>query len=435
MRLCHVVAIALLAGSLLARPVDGRAQTTTQSPTPTPTPPKTTLRVFAGGQNQRPDLTRKLLDQYQRTHPGVTIEIETGGATSELQRQYLSTVLNAKDPAIDVYLIDIVNPAQYAAARWLEPLNAYLGNPAAVLKPYLAVYAASNVINGQLAAMPAYADAMFMYYRRDLLEKHQLAEPRTWDELAAAAKKIQAAEGNPRLQGLSIQGAPIEGAVCTFLLPYWSQGKSLSDAAGRLTLDRPAAVAGLKQWLAMVDAGVIKRNVAEVKTPDTVNEFKAGQAVFAVNWSWAWDRFRDDADSKVKGRVGVMPLPAVAGGASVTCVGGWQWAVSAFSRHKAEAARLVRHLTTRDASRLLAAQGALLPTYLDIYTDPEVLKTSPWFQDAAKAVAGGRSRPQSRDYGQVSDIIRTGTSAVLARTQSPEDGVARIESRLRRVMR
>jgi multiple sugar transport system substrate-binding protein len=396
---------------------------------------QTKLRVFSGGQNQRPDLMRQLFDRYQKANPGVSIEIETGGSTSELQRQYLSTVLNAKDPAIDIYLIDIVNPAQYFGAGWLEPLNAYMGEPAAALKPFLPVYASSNVVEGKLAAMPAFADAMFMYYRKDLLEKHKLAEPKTWDELAAAAKKIQAAEGNANLQGLSIQGAPIEGAVCTFLLPYWSQGKDFNDAAGKLTLDRPAAAKGLKQWLSLVDAGVIKRNVAEVKTPDTVNEFKAGQVVFAINWSWAWDRFADDADSKVKGRVGVMPLPAMAGGKSATCVGGWQWAVSAFSKHKADAAKLVKYMAAPEASKFLAMEGALLPTSAGLYTDADVAKLVPWFKDAANVVVAGRSRPLSRDYGQVSDVIRTTTSAVLARTKTPEEGVNDIGSRLGRVMR
>ena len=37
----------------------------------------------------------------------------------------------------------------------------------------------------------------------------------------AAAKKIQAAEGNANLQGLSIQGAPIEGAVDTSTDKSW----------------------------------------------------------------------------------------------------------------------------------------------------------------------------------------------------------------------
>lgn len=397
---------------------------------------QTKLRVFAGGSGQRPDLMRKLFDQFQAKNAGITIEMETGGATSDLQRQYLSTVLNAKDPSIDVYMIDIVNPAQYYGAGWLEPLDAYLGAPAAALKAYLPVYATANVVDGKLAAMPAFADAMFMYYRKDLLDKYKLAEPKTWDELSAAAQKVQAGEGGAdKLQGLSIQGAPIEGAVCTFLIPYWSQGKEFNDASGKLTLDKAAASKGLAQWLAMVDAGVIKKNVAEVKTPDTVNEFKAGQVLFAVNWGFAWDRFQGDTDSKVRGKVGVMPLPAMAGGKSATCVGGWQWAVSAFSKNKPQSAKLVQFLASPEASKFLAVEGSLLPTAQSVYADADVVKAVPWFKDAANVVVAGRSRPLSRDYGQVSDAIRTTTSAVLARTKKPEEGAAEIESRLRRVMR
>jgi multiple sugar transport system substrate-binding protein len=399
---------------------------------------QTTLRVFAGGAAQRPDLTKKLLALYMQRNPSVRVETEAGGATSDLQRQYLSTVLNAKDPAIDVYLIDVVNPAQYFGAGWLEPLDAYLGPATQALAPYLPAYISANVIDGKVAALPAWADAMFLYYRKDLLDKYQLPEPKTWDELVTTAKKVQTSEaqaGAPALQGLSIQGAAIEGAVCTFLLPYWSQGQEFNDAKGKLTLDRALAARGLQQWLSMVDAGVIKKNVAEVKTADTVNEFKAGQVLFAVNWSNAWDRFREDADSKVKGRVGVMPLPAVTGGRSVTCLGGWQWAVSAFSRHKTEAAKLVQFMASAEASKFLAIQGALLPTRAALYTDAEVLASVPWFKDAAAGVVAGKSRPLSREYGRVSDVIRTTTSAVLARTRTPEEGAGDIGSRLGRVMR
>jgi len=394
----------------------------------------TKIRVFSGGQNQRPDLMRKLFDAYQAQNPGTTIEIETGGATSELQRQYLSTVLNAKDTAIDIYMIDIVNPSQYFNAGWLEPLDSYVGG-AAALKPYLPVYSQANLVNGKVAALPAFADAMFMYYRKDLLEKHGVKEPKTWDELTAAAKKITEAEENPSLQGLSIQGAPIEGAVCTFLLPYWSQGKQFNDANGKLTLDKEAATKGLDMWLKMVDAGVLKKNIAEVTTPVTVNEFKAGQVVFAINWGFAWDVFKDAADSQVKGKVGVMPLPAVAGGKSATCVGGWQWAVSAFSKNKPAAAQLVKYMSTPEASKFLAREGSLLPVFQSVYTDADVLKQAPWFKDAANVIIAGQARPISSQYGQVSDVVRTNTNAALARTKTPTEAVNDIEGRLNRVMR
>lgn len=395
---------------------------------------QTTLRVFVGP-NQRPDLQAKLFEQYSRANPGVKVEIETGGATSELQRQYLSTVLNAKDSSIDLFLIDIVNPAQYFGKNWIEPLDKYVGGPAFLRNDYLPVYQQANVVDGKVVALPSQGDSMFMYYRKDLLAKHGVAEPKTWDELAAAARKITAAENNPNLQGLSIQGAPIEGAVCTFLLPYWGQGKQFNDANGKLTLDKTAAVNGLKMWLKMVDDGVIKKNVAEVTTPVTVNEFKAGNVVFAINWGFAFDRFKDDADSRVKGNVGVMPLPAMTGGRSATCMGGWQWAMNAFSKNKDAAGRLIQFLSSKQASAFVAREGSILPVFQSVYSDPEVNRVVPWFKDALPVVLGAQSRPMVEDYGQVSDIIRTTTSAILARTKTPEAGVDEIAARVGRLMR
>lgn len=395
---------------------------------------QTTLRVFVGP-NQRPDLQAKLFEQYSKANPGVKVEIETGGATSELQRQYLSTVLNAKDSAIDLFLIDIVNPAQYYSKGWIEPLDKYVGGPSFLRNDYLPVYQQANVIDGKVVALPSQGDSMFMYYRKDLLAKHGVAEPKTWDELGAAAKKIMAAENNPNLQGLSIQGAPIEGAVCTFLLPYWGQGKQFNDANGKLTLDKSSAINGMKMWLKMVDDGVIKKNVAEITTPVTVNEFKAGQVVFAINWGFAFDRFKDDADSKVKGNVGVMPLPAMSGGKSATCMGGWQWAMNAFSKNKDSAGKLIQFLSSKEASAFVAREGSILPVFQGLYADAEVNKVVPWFKDALPVVLGAQSRPMVEDYGRVSDIIRTTTSAILARTKTPETGVDEIASRVSRLMR
>ena len=242
-----------------------------------------TLRVFSGGANQRPDLMRKLFDNYEKQNPGVKIEIETGGATSELQRQYLSTVLNAKDAAIDIYMIDIINPMQYARAGWLEPLNGYLGSEAStIMNTYLPAYGAANVVDGKIVALPAFADAQFLYYRKDLFDKYGVKAPGTWDELATGLKKILDGEKNGAMNGVATTGAAIEGAVCTFLKPYWSQGKEFNDASGCMTLDKAAAQKGLEMWLSLVDRGVMQKNIGEVRPADMVNAFKAGNLVAMV---------------------------------------------------------------------------------------------------------------------------------------------------------
>ena len=109
----------------------------------------TVLRVFVGGANQRPDVARKMFDEYEKQHPGVKVQLESGGATSELQRQYLSTVLGAKDSTLDIFIIDIINPAQYAAAGWIEPLDTYLGvkDVKQYMSRYLPAYATADVVD------------------------------------------------------------------------------------------------------------------------------------------------------------------------------------------------------------------------------------------------------------------------------------------------
>ena len=394
------------------------------------------IRVFSGGASQRPDLMRKLFDEFEKKNPGSKIDMETGGATSEAQRQYLSTVLNAKDSAIDLYMIDIVNPMQYARAGWLEPLDGYLGAEAGTLmKTYLPAYASADVVDGKIVALPAFADAQFLYYRKDLFEKYGVKSPATWDDLAVGLKKILDGEKNAAMNGVATTGAAIEGAVCSFLKPYWSQGKDFNDASGRMTLDKAAAQKGVEMWLSLVDRGVMQKNIGEVKPADMNNAFKAGNLVAMVNWGFAWDILQTQADSTVKGKVGVLPLPAMTGGKSATCIGGWQWAVSAFSKNKAAAAKLARFMSSPESAKFLAIEGSLLPVFPQTYSDADVLKKLPHYRDALPVVQAARGRPMSDRYGEVSDAIRTTTNAMLARTVKPADGVAEIENKLRRVMR
>lgn len=393
---------------------------------------QTRLRVFVGSQ-QRPEVMQQVFARYMALHPGVLVEAETGGATSELQSRYLNMMLSARDSHLDAFLIDIVRPAQYAAAGWLEPLDGYLGTQRdAIIDSYLPAYRKSNVINGKLVALPGFADAQFLYYRKDLLARHKIAPPTTWDELTAAAKKVMAAERNPKLQGVSFQGKAIESAVCTFLMPYWSLGGELAPR-DKFELDRAKVTAGLNMWLGMVRDGVAKKNIAEVATDDTRKEFQAGNALFAVNFGYAWNHFQTGPDSKVRDLVGVVPVPAMRGGVSAGCMGGWQWAVSAFSRHKPESVRLIRWLAGPEASKMLALKASNLPVFASLYQDKDILAANPFFGAALPAVMGARPRPVTSEYRAVSDALRINTSAVLAGAKSVPAAIVDIEARFARV--
>ncbi|MFN3392086.1 MAG: ABC transporter substrate-binding protein [Meiothermus ruber] len=395
---------------------------------------QTRLRVFVGGQ-QRPDVMRKILDIYQQRNPGVRVEIEVGGATSDQQQQYLTTVLASRDPSIDIILIDVIRPAQYLASRWADTLDKYL--PAAsrqnLLRQYLPAYSQANVINGQLVALPAFADAMFLYYRADLLEKYNFKPPTTWDEAIQQAQTILQRENNPNLNGIGYIGAPIEGTVCTFLLPIWAAGGDVTNAQGQFSLTVEQAQRSLQFWVSLMDRRVSPPNMAE-KPQDTIRqEMQAGRWIFGTLFAYAWNRFQNDADSQVKGKIGVVPLPAFAGGRQASCLGGWQWAVSDFSRNKAQAHRLVRFLSSPEVSKILAIDASNLPVFPALYRDADILRVNPWFGQALPVVQAARARPQHPRYAEISEAIRVNTNQVLARQKTPEQGARDIVNRLQAI--
>jgi multiple sugar transport system substrate-binding protein len=380
-----------------------------------PAQAQTTLRIFTGGQ-QRPDVMRKIADEYQKKNPAVKIDIEVGGATSEAQQQYLSTVLSSKDSVLDVILIDVIRPAQWAAQGWAEPLDSYLGaDKPKVMGQYLKAYAEADQVGGKVIALPYFADSQFLYYRKDLLDKYKRPVPRTWDELMDTAKLIMEGEKNPQLQGFSTAGAPIEGTVCTYLVPLWGAGGELTRN-GKLNLDTPEARQPFQLYGRLKQSGVLQSNIAEIPTDRIRIDFQAGNVIFAQNWGYFWNRVENDADTKVKGKVGVAVLPHDRGGHSATCIGGWQLAVSAFSKHKPEAVKFVRWLSSPEVSKMQAILASHMPVFPGVYKDPEVLKANPWFADALPVVESARTRPVSAQYPQVSDVIRSNMNAYLAGT-------------------
>ncbi len=394
----------------------------------------TTLRIFLGGQ-QRPDVMREILDVYQERNPGVAVEIEVGGATSEQQQQYLNTVLAARDSTLDVVLIDVIRPAQWAAAEWAEPLDEYLGDERdAIMDQYLPAYREANIVDGQVMALPYFADAQFLYYRTDLLEKHGVEPPTTWDELRDAAKTVLEGEGNPNLAGFETAGAPIEGTVCTYLVPLWGAGGELTRD-GQLSLDGEDAARPFELWGELKDEGVIPANIAEIPTDRIRQDFQAGNLVFAMNWGYVWNRVQNDDDSQVKGNVGVVPLPGFTAENAATCIGGWQLAVTAFSENKEAAVDLIRFLSSPEVSKMQAIAASHMPVFPEVYVDSEVLEANPWFADALPVVETARARPVTPNYPRVSEVIRTNMNAFLAGTQDGEASLEAIRTGLAEVFR
>jgi trehalose/maltose transport system substrate-binding protein len=344
----------------------------------------------------------------------------------------------AKSADVDVLMVDIVWPG--IIKDHLLDLKKYSKG---VESQHFPVIVANNTVDGKLLGMPWFTDAGLLYYRKDLLDKYGLKVPDTWDDLAAAAKKVQAAErasgaaGAADFQGFIFHAKAYEGLSCVALEWVASfDGGPIVDSSGKVTINNPSAAKALNtaaSWIGTISPnGVL--NYAE---EDTRGVFQNGKALFMRNWPYAWSLMQAP-DSPVKGKFGVAPLPKAAGGKHAATLGGWQLAVSKYSKSPDAAADLVMFMTSAEIEKDRAIKGSYNPTRPDLYKDKDVIAANPFMASLLDVFTHAVARPSTATgikYPEVSQAFWDATHDVLSKKSTGEEAVKKLEGRLKQVKR
>jgi len=156
------------------------------------------------------------------------------------------------------------------------------------------------------------------------------------------------------------------------------------------------------------------------------------------NWPYAW-ALAQAGDSPVRGKVAVAPLPrGGADGMHASTLGGWQLAVSRYSRHPDLAADLVLYLTSAAEQKRRTIEAAYNPTMPALYRDPEVRDANPIVTSLTEALAGSVTRPSGvtgKAYNRVSTRFWNATHSVLAGRESASAALQRLKRDLERLRR
>lgn len=395
-----------------------------------------TLSISCGAVGVELNLCRQGVDAWARRTGNDVKVISTPNSATERFALY-QQILASRSSDIDILQIDVVWPG--TLAPHLADLSQYIGGD--VTKQYLPKLIANDTVAGRLVAIPWFTNAGVLYYRKDLLKRYGLPPPATWEELTDTARRIQNAErraGNPRMHGFVFQAKGYEGLTCDAL--EWIDsfgGGVLVEADGRVTVDNPRAVAAL-QLAASWIGDIAPRGVLNYDEEESRGVFQSGNAVFMRNWPYAW-ALGNAADSPVRGRIGVIALPAGGpDGHHSGVLGGWQLAVSRYSRHPELAADLVRHLTGYAEQKRRAIAGSYNPTIAALYRDPDVLAAAPFFGTLYATFEHAVARPSritGARYARVSAEFYYTVHDVLSGRTAAAPALAALQQKLTRLSR
>jgi trehalose/maltose transport system substrate-binding protein len=361
---------------------------------------------------------------------GIKIKLVPHPAASDAAYSQLARNFSSKSSSLDVMMIDVVWPGAFAP--YLVDLKPKLGKQA---KLHAAGIVANDTVGGKLVAMPWFGDFGILYYRTDLLQKYGYsAPPKTWAELGTMATKIQAGErgSNPDFYGFVYQGNAYEGLTCDSLEWLASSGAGHFIDNGKASINNPRAVATLNMFRGWVGT-ISPRGVTSYQEEEARNAFASGNAAFMRNWPYA---YAANQTTPVKGKFDVTVLPHTGNQPSVGTVGGWQLAVSKYSKHIDASIELVRYLTSPAVEKFDAIYNTNVPTIPAVAKDPAVVKANPYLKPEIASVARV-TRPANSlgtKYNQGSQIIYQGINQIL-NGQDAKNVLPGIQSQLDRILR
>jgi trehalose/maltose transport system substrate-binding protein len=386
------------------------------------------LSIVLGSTGKDEQVMRELLDKFEKDTGNKVTIVPMPSSTTDQFGQY-KLWLAAQNSDIDVYQTDVIWAPQLAN-QLLDLTDAMKD----VAKDHFPAIIESQTVNGKLVALPFFTDAPALYYRKDLLDKYGKQPPKTWEELTATAKEIQDKEraaGSKDLWGFVFQGNAYEGLTCDAL--EWVKsygGGQIVEPDGTISINNPQAVKALelaKTWI----NDISPPGVLAYQEEESRGVWQTGNAVFMRNWPYAYS-LGNSGDSAVKGKFDVVPLPAGSGdGArSAATLGGWNLAVSKYSKNPDAAIALVKFLGSKDGQKYEAINASHLPTIQSLYEDADIATAQPiiprWKEVFLNAVPRP-SAPTKVKYNEVSNQFWTAVHKTLAGDGSAADNLAALE--------
>jgi trehalose/maltose transport system substrate-binding protein len=374
------------------------------------------------------DARTVLINTFEKAYPGIKVTLVSASTDTDTNRATLATQISGGSSNPDVFMGDVIWPAQFGAHQLALPLSDYL--PASYWTRFATGLVAGATYKGKVYGSPLFEDQGFMYYRKDLLAAAHMTPPTTWEQLESEAKSL-ASSGKVKY-GFVWQGASYEGLTCNFMEYLSSAGGTATNAGyTKATLNSAAATKAVTFMRSLITSGATPAAVTTFQEPQAMNTFGAGNAAFLRNWDYAYTAaITPSSGGKLKpSQVGVEPMPTFQGQPTpgYSNIGGWNMYINPHSKNVAADLTFIKWLSTPAAQDILSKRYGFISTVTAVRTDPSVIGSNPVFAvvPKTKLVPRPAGTPQ---YPQLSTAVYQNVNAALAGSASPSAAVSSMQS-------
>jgi multiple sugar transport system substrate-binding protein len=334
-----------------------------------------------------------------------TIEVSVLPRNSDAQREQLVRRLAAGDESIDLMSLDVPFAPELAQAGFLAPVPEDVASDVGegVVKGSLE----SAKWDGELVAVPFWANTQLLWYRKSVAEAAGLdmTKPVTWDQI------VEAAQDQDKL--VSAQGRRAESLTVWFNALIESAGGHIIDENStdpdkiQLGFDTPAGQRAAEVMHDVATSGVVGPAFSTSSEDTSASQFESEDAGFMVNWPFVWAQ----ANTKVEAGTLEQSVPDDYGWAlyprvdedtpSAPPLGGINLGVSKFSNYVDFAYQATECITSDENQADYMITNGNPASSAAVYDDPDVQENYPMADTIRESLEASAPRPLSPYYSEI----------------------------------
>lgn len=351
--------------------------------------PRVHLQFSSWGSKSEIEILEPVLKEFEEENPDIKIDF------MHIPQNYFQKLhlLFASNTAPDVIFINNLYLPVYADAGKLEDLTDY-GLVDRNFYPK-AVEALSR--EGKIYAVPRDISNLVIFYNKGLFDEKHLSYPdknTTFEEFLTLARKTT--DPDKGIFGISFEEDPL------FYLPYlMSEGGGLLSDDGRTEiLDTEESQRGINFYADLRNKYHAAPKQSESASATMAQMFLQGKLAMLLSGRWLVPKFRESAEFDWD----IAPFPKGTEG-SIVPLDASGWAISKDSKHKTEAARLIKYLSSKESLEKFALSGLVVPAREDAaksrnFLDGKRPYNAQIFLEVART---SKPTPVSRNYNEILD--------------------------------
>jgi multiple sugar transport system substrate-binding protein len=317
-------------------------------------------------------LVNELIAEFNKANPDIEVKQETFPYDNYIAK-VKSAVGAGQGP--DVTNLFYGWLPDWTASKLLQPLPSSF--PAKQLEDRVGSLMKASKIENQYYAVPTAVRVLAVFYNKDLFRAAGITKtPRTWEEMEAAAKKIQKVEnGKVSVAGWAIQPEGQDHHLFREVLSRQWGGKPYTTDFKKIAYNSAQGLEAFKWFTGLIERGAATRGLDLF--PGSGNAYRdsfiAGRAGMIVDGSFAIGAIRSGA----KFDWGVFELPTrTVGGVKANFGSYWVHGLTPNAKGaKLEAStKWLRFLTSDDVQRRWLTKVGELPANTALGATPELRK-------------------------------------------------------------